>query len=162
MGHRQGGGGREHDVHTSHLSQTCVHIQTVFFSQNGPTEVRNTGSGSVKQWVNQETYRLLTREAQPARSCNPLSADDIKPIIPMQARWITDFLSSVVSGYQDLFESACLGWREFYSWKVFGSGVLVNTLIQHSLNEPNSLEGQSAAARYLKCPKTVWENWEFL
>lgn len=110
--------------HTSHLSQTFVHIQTVFFfSQNGPPEVCNISSGCKEQWVNQETYRLLTREAQLARSCNPLSADDIKPIIPMQARWITDFLSSAVSGYQDLFESACFGWRESYSWKVFRSGV---------------------------------------
>ena len=45
-------------------------------------------AGCMEQWVNQETCKATHQGAQPVRSCNPLSADDIKPIIPEQARWI--------------------------------------------------------------------------
>lgn len=59
-----------------YLSQKRSHWNTQF-----PLSTINCGG--MEKWVNHETYRLLTREAQPDRSCNPLSSDDIRPIIPM-------------------------------------------------------------------------------
>lgn len=46
----------------------------------------------------------------------------------MLARWITDFLSSAVSGYQDLFESACLEWKRVLQLK----GLQVGCLGEHT------------------------------
>lgn len=172
MGHSQGGGGWGATCFTHHICQELLSTsKKPYLSQkrshwNTQFPLSTINCGGMEKWVNHETYRLLTREAQPDRSCNPLSSDDIRPIIPMpgQVDLRSPFRCSEVF-YQDLFESACLGWRECYSWEFFGLGVLVNTDIQQSLNAlraPNSLEGRQEAARYIKCPKTVWENYEFL
>lgn len=90
----RGGGGRSM-FHTSHLSGTVVHIQEAVSVQKCPTETRifHYLRFCKKLWLHGKVsepgdLKATHQGAQPVRSCNPLSADGIKPIIPVQARWI--------------------------------------------------------------------------
>lgn len=89
MGHSQGGGGWGATCFTHHICQELLSTsKKPYLSQkrshwNTQFPLSTINCGGMEKWVNHETYRLLTREAQPDRSCNPLSSDDIRPIIPM-------------------------------------------------------------------------------
>lgn len=50
-----------------------------------------------------QVHTAADQGAQPVRGCNPLSADNIRPIIPEQARWISDFLFRCFADGSDPF-----------------------------------------------------------